>query len=340
MPEKNQILNELSAVSTKDELETRYQTYLGKKGSITQQFKTMGSLSPEERKNKGQELSALKTALEEAFVEKETTFLMSEINALLEKDLVDISLPAKRLETGHYHLLAKTRREMEEIAQSMGFRVEMGKEVVSKFENFEAVNIPITHPATEMHDTIYLKDKDERGENYVMRTHTSSAQNAVIKKYGVPIKVVLPGRCYRFDEMDATHDTMFYQMEGVYIDKNISIANFKYVIQTFLSGLLQKKVEVRMRPGYFPFVEPGFEIDARYEYLDQKTGEKKLSKWIELLGAGMIHPNVLKTAGVNPEEWRSGFAFGIGVNRVAAMKYGIKDIRYFTNGDLRFLKSF
>jgi phenylalanyl-tRNA synthetase alpha chain len=202
------------------------------------------------------------------------------------------------------------------------------------------VNIPITHPATEMHDTIYLQQKDARGEHFVLRTHTSSAQNYIIRKHGVPIKAILPGRCYRFDEMDATHDTMFYQIEGVYIDKGISIANFKNVIETFLSGVLKKKVEVRMRPGFFPFVEPGFEIDARYEYLDPKTGKKQLSKWIELLGAGMVHPNVLRNAGVNPEEGWTGFAFGIGINRVCAMKYGIKDIRYFTNGDLRFTRSF
>ncbi len=340
MLDKNQILDSLSLVSNKDELETRYQTYLGKKGSVTLEFKTMGALSIEEKKIKGQELSALKSALETAYTDKENLFLMQEIDSLLRKDLVDISLPAQHRDSGSYHLLAKTRREMEEIAQNMWFIVEMGKEVVSKFENFEAVNIPITHPATEMHDTIYLKNKDERDENYVMRTHTSSSQNSVIKKYGVPIKAVLPGRCYRFDEMDATHDTMFYQMEGIYIDKDISIANFKYIIETFLSGVLQKKVEVRMRPGYFPFVEPGFEIDARYEYLDPKTWEKQLSSRIELLWAGMIHPNVLQTAGIDPREWRSGFAFGIGINRVAAMKYGIRDIRYFTNGDLRFLKSF
>lgn len=304
------------------------------------EFKTMGTLSPEERKEKGQLLSDLKNSLESAYTEKEESFALIEINEILQKELVDISLPAKTLEQGYYNLLVKTRREMEDIAQSMGFIVELGTEVVTKFENFESVNIPITHPATEMHDTIYVNQKDQRGENYVLRTHTSSAQNYIIKKHGVPIKAVLPGRCYRFDEMDATHDTMFYQIEGVYIDKNISIANFKNVITEFLSATLKKQVEVRMRPGFFPFVEPGFEIDARYEYINPKTGEKEMSKRIELLGAGMIHPNVLLHAGVDPKDGRTGFAFGIGINRVTAMRYGIKDIRYFTNGDLRFTKSF
>lgn len=302
MPEKQHLLDELSQLNSAEALAEWYQRYLGKKGLLTTAFKTLASLPLEQKKTQGQALSALKIAIEDAYAEKQQYFLLQEVDALLKKDLVDISLPAQPRERGSYHLLAKTRRAMEEIAQSMGFIVEMGQEVVSKFDNFEAVNIPITHPATEMHDTIYLTHKDQRGENYVMRTHTSSAQNTVIKHYGVPIRAVLPGRCYRFDEMDATHDTMFYQMEGIYIDQNISIAHFKQVIETFLSGVLQKKVEVRMRPGFFPFVEPGFEIDARYEYLDKKTGEKKLSNWIELLGAGMIHPQVLKGAGVNPEE--------------------------------------
>ncbi len=269
----------------------------------------MGNLSPEERKTQGQVLSETKTTLEQAYQEKENEYSLQEINQLLEQDIVDISLPATNIEQGHYNLLAKTRREMEEIAQSMGFIVELGTEIVSKYENFETVNIPISHPATEMHDTIYVAKQDPRGENYVLRTHTSSAQNYVIKKYGVPIKAVLPGRCYRFDEMDATHDTMFYQIEGIYIDQNISIANFKNIITEFLSATLKKEVEIRMRPAFFPFTEPGFEIDGRYEYLDPKTGEKMLSKRIELLGAGMIHPNVLREAGVNPDEGRTGFAF-------------------------------
>lgn len=340
MPSKNQILDELSVISTKNDLDTWFQSYLWKKGSLSLELKTIATLDPEIRKTKWQELSQLKSALESAYQAKEDEISSQEINSLLQKDLVDISLPAQKINKWFYHILTKTRREMEEIAQSMGFSIELWKEVVTKFENFEAVNIPITHPATEMHDTIYLTQKDDRWENLVMRTHTSSAQNYVIQKYGVPIRVVLPWRCYRFDEMDATHDTMFYQMEWVYIDKNISVANFKYIIEQFLSWVLQKEVEIRMRPWYFPFVEPGFEIDARYEIIDPKTGEKTLSKRLELLWAGMIHPNVLRTAWVNPDEWRTGFAFGIWVSRVAAMKYGIKDIRHFTSWDLRFLQSF
>lgn len=332
-------LNQLKTITNANDLELRYQPLLGKKWKLTEALKSLASLSPEEKKEQGSQLSSMRTALQEAYQNKFDQLKIAEINQQLEKDIVDISLPGKELEEWHYSLLTKVRRELEEIAQNMWFIVENGTEIVSKFENFEAVNIPVSHPATEMHDTIYVAEKDERGENYVLRTHTSAGQNYVIKKYWVPIKVVLPGRVYRFENVDATHDTMFYQFEGIYIDKNVSIGQFKSIITKFLSSALQKEVEIRMRPGYFPFVEPGFEIDTRYEYINPKTGQKEMSKRMEILWAGMIHPNVLKEAGVNPEEWWTGFAFGMGVNRLTAVRYGIKDIRLFTNGDLRFARS-
>lgn len=221
----------------------------------------------------------------------------------------------------------------------MGFIVESGTEVVTKFENFESVNIPLTHPATEMQDTIYLNDEDAHGEKLILRTQTSALQNYIIKKYGVPLKSVMPGKVYRYENMDATHDTMFYQLEGMVIDKGLSIAHFKGLMTELLEAILKTKVETRMRPGYFPFVEPGFEIDVRYEFLNKTTGKMETSKRMEILGAGMIHPHVLELAGVDPKEY-SGFAFGIGISRLAAVRYGIKDIRYFTNGDLRFARSF
>lgn len=340
MFDQNQILDELKLVNSAETLDARYQKYLGKKWFLPAEFKTMWELSPEEKREKGQQLSALKFVLESAYEEKNSEVSSQAVNQLLEKDLVDISLPANHLDKWYYNLLAKTRREVEEIAQSLGFIVENSTDVVTKFENFESVNIPITHPATEMHDTIYVDKRDDRGEPFVLRTHTSSAQNYAIKKHWLPLKVVLPGRCYRFDEMDATHDTMFYQLEWLYVDKDISIANFKNIMTTFLSAILKKEVEIRMRPAFFPFTEPGFEIDARYDIVDPKTWSKSKSKWIEILGAGMVHPNVLKAAGVDASEWWTGFAFWMGINRITAMKYGIKDIRYFTNGDLRFAKSF
>ena len=335
----DQELTWLKACEDLVELENRYQRILGKKGYVSEALKTLAQLPIEEKKIQWGQISALKTALQTGYEECFERLKLKEINVQLAEDIVDISLPGTPVEQWYFSLLSKVRRELEEIAQGMGFIVEHGRDVVSKFENFESVNIPVSHPATEMHDTIYIDELDPRGENFVLRTHTSSAQNSVIKKYWVPIRAVLPGRVYRFENVDATHDTMFYQFEWVYIDKNISIAHFKTIIQDFLTVALQKKVEIRMRPAYFPFVEPGFEIDTRYEYVNPKTGNKEMSKWMEILGAGMIHPNVLKEAGVNPEEGRTGFAFGMGINRLVAVRYGIKDIRLFTNWDLRFLKS-
>lgn len=333
------LLKELETHTTLEQLEEFFQKYLGKKSTLADQFKQLKTLSPEEKKTVGWKLSETKQILTEAFQAKQALLNKEKINQELEKDIVDISLPWTPSDEGHFSLLAETRREMEELCRNMGFIVEYGTEVVSKFENFESVNIPLSHPATEMHDTIYLEEKDSSGENLILRTHTSSLQNYLIQKYGTPLKVVVPGRCYRFDDMDATHDVMFYQIEGLYIDKNISIAHFKGMMDKLISSILKWKVETRMRPAYFPFVEPGFEIDARYEIKDPKTGEKTMSNWIELLGAGMVHPNVLKTAGLNPDEW-NGFAFGLGISRLVAIRNGIKDIRYFTNGDLRFAKSF
>lgn len=283
------------------QLDNFFQIYLGKKGLLNEEFKVMLTLPAEEKKERGAKLSEIKTKLTEAYEAKEQQFKIGQINKQLEKDLVDISLDTS-IENGSYSLLAEVRRELEDIFKSLGFVMEYGTEMVTKFENFEAVNIPLSHPATEMHDTIYIKEKDPSGENLVLRTHTSSMQNYMIKKYGVPLKVLVPGRAYRFDDMNATHDTMFYQVEGMYIDKNISIAHFKDIMETMLNAVLNKKVETRMRPGYFPFVEPGFEIDARYEYIDPKTGKKEMSNWLEILPGGMIHPEVLRLAGVNPDE--------------------------------------
>jgi len=339
MLELNHALWELEKVADVGQLENFFQIYLGKKWLLNEEFKVMLTLSPEDKKERGAKLSEIKTQLTEAYEAKEQSFKMAQINEQLEKDLVDISLDVS-VDKWSYSLLAEIRREVEEIFKSLWFVIEYGTEMVTKFENFEAVNIPLTHPATEMHDTIYLKEKDPSGENFVLRTHTSSTQNYLIKKYGVPLKALVPWRAYRFENMDATHDVMFYQVEGMYIGKNISIAHFKDMMETMLNAVLKKKVETRMRPWFFPFVEPGFEIDARYEYTNPKTGKKEMSKWLEILPGGMIHPEVLKAAGVDPAEWRSGFAFGLGMSRLAAIRYGIKDIRYFTNGDLRFAKSF
>lgn len=242
----------------------------------------MLTLDPEAKKERGAGLSELKTKLTEAYEAKQQQFKMAHINQQLEKDIVDISLDVAD-EQGTYSLLAEVRRDAEEICKGMGFVIEYGTEMVTKFENFESVNIPLTHPATEMHDTIYLTEKDLNGENLILRTQTSAMQNHLIQKYGLPLKAVVPGKVYRYENMDASHDTMFYQLEGIVVDKDISIAHFKEMMTKFLAALLHKNVETRMRPGYFPFVEPGFEIDVRYDIYDKETGKMEKSKRMEIL---------------------------------------------------------
>ncbi len=334
------LLKQLDECTTLDECESFHKENLAKKGLLAQAFANLKNASPEEKKTLWQMLSHAKKSLQEAYDAKIHYFTVQEINKELANDVVDITVDGETHQVGYYGLLAKTRRQIESLCQQMWFVVEYGHDVVSKYENFEAVNIPLTHPATEMHDTIYMNDVDERGENFVLRTHTTAIQNGMFKKYGVPLKAVMAGKVYRYEDLDASHDTVFYQLDGIVVDKWISIAHFKDFMTKLLSWIFEFDVKIRMRPAYFPFVEPGFEIDAtcpicqwKWCNLCKKTG------WIEILGAWMIHPNVLREGGIDPNEY-SWFAFGIGINRVVAIKYGIKDIRYFTNGDLRFVRSF
>ena len=335
----DQILTELEPISTKETLDIFFQKYLWKKWLLNAEFGKMRDATPEEKKELWAKLSEIKNTLNTAYAKKDSELSILEINKQLEQDIVDISVNAKKFEWWHFNLLSKTRRDLEKIAQNMGFTIDYGHEVVTKYENFASVNIPLSHPATETHDTIYLEETSEDWENIVLRTHNSAHQVQDIQKHWVPLKMVCPGRCYRFDDMDATHDTMFQYIEGMYIDKNVSIAHFKNYMTTLLSAIIWRDVELRFRPCHFPFVEPWFEIDARYDVVDAKTWEISKSNRLELLWAGMIHPNVMKEWWIDPNK-RSGFAFGIGISRLAAVRYGIKDIRYFTNWDLRFIKSF
>lgn len=337
---KEQILTELQKVDTKASLDVWYESYLGKKGEITLASKNLASLSPEEKKEMGQKISEMKNSLTAAYEEKLQHFQREAIDAQLADDIVDINIDKQVSDVGHAHLLHAERRRIEEICQGMGFIIEYGKDVVTKYENFYSVNIPATHPATEMHDTYFLAQKDNDGDNLVLRTQTSAMQNELMKRHGVPLKVVVPGKVYRNESTDASHDTVFRQLEGMVIDKNISIGQCKEMLTSLLSAIFGKDMTIRMRPAYFPFVEPGFEIDASCPICEQKGCSLcKHTGWIEIIGAGMIHPRVLEEGGVDSKEY-TGFAFGMGINRVVSIKYGIKDIRYFTNGDLRFLRSF
>ena len=332
---------ELQSVKDVTELENMRVAYLGKKGSITAVLKDMGKLSDEERKALGQEVNVLKNEVTDRIADKKEEFarleLEKEINSAPE---IDVTIPPV-LDRGSYHPITLVQRQCERIFKSMGFNVEDYSEVVTDYECFEALNIPKFHPARDMQDTYYL----ENGQ--LLKSHTSAAQNAIYKKYrkdltekGVPIKAIFPGRCFRNEATDACHENTFFQMEGVMVDKNISISNLIYFMKTMLSEVFNRDIKVRLRPGFFPFVEPGFELDINCEICGgEGCPSCKHSGWLELCPCGMIHPEVLKAGGIDPEEY-TGFAFGLGLTRLAMMKYGVKDIRDLNGGSLASMHQF
>lgn len=315
--------------------------YLGKKGTVTGLMKTMKDLSNEEKKAFGQQVNVLKSEIAEAITKKAEQIkqkeLEEEINSMPEFDL---SAPPI-LERGSYHPITLVQRQCEKIFRSMGFTVEDYSEIVTDYECFESVNIPKHHPARDMQDTYYLTN------GQLLKSQTSAAQNAIYKKYkkslveeGKPIKAIFPGRCFRNEATDACHENTFFQMEGVMVDKNISISNLIFFMKTMLSEVFQKDIKVRLRPGFFPFVEPGFELDISCLICGgEGCPSCKHSGWLELCPCGMIHPEVLKAGGIDPEEY-TGFAFGLGMTRLAMMKYGVKDIRDLNSGNLKCLSQF
>ncbi len=331
----------LETVSSADELEKIRVEYIGKKGYVTELLKEMKSLSNEEKKTFGQAVNVLKDEVNTKIAEKREELKQKEIE--LENSRMpefDISMPAN-LERGSYHPITLVQRQCEEIFKSMGFTVEDYSEIVTDYECFESLNIPKNHPARDMQDTYYL----DNGQ--LLKTQTSAAQNAIYKKYrdqlvneGKAIKAIFPGRCFRNEATDACHENTFFQMEGVMVDKNISISNLIFFMKTMLSEVFQKDIKVRLRPGFFPFVEPGFELDISCLICGgEGCPSCKHSGWLELCPCGMIHPEVLKAGGIDPEEY-TGFAFGLGLTRLAMMKYGVKDIRDLNSGSLKSLSQF
>lgn len=332
---------ELQRIQNAADLEGVRVAYLGKKGSITAILKGMGKLSGEERKQLGQAVNELKAEaaqrIEEKMQELQRLELEREINALPD---FDVSVPPT-MERGSYHPITLVQRQCEQVFKSMGFTVEDYSEVVTDYECFESLNIPKFHPARDMQDTYYL----ENGQ--LLKSQTSAAQNAIYLKYrkalmekGIPIKAIFPGRCFRNEATDACHENTFFQMEGVMVDKNISISNLIFFMKTMLSEVFQRDIKVRLRPGFFPFVEPGFELDINCLICGgEGCPSCKHSGWLELCPCGMIHPEVLKAGGIDPEEY-TGFAFGLGLTRLAMMKYGVKDIRDLNGGSLASMSQF
>ena len=308
--------------------------YLGKKGSVTGLLKGLKDVAADQKKAMGQAINQLKKEVEEGIAAQVEKIHAAEEEALVAAaEQYDVSLPTGESE-GSYHPITLVQRELEEIFASMGFTIEDYKEIVTDYECFEAVNIPKDHPARDMQDTYYLSN------GQLLKTHTSAAQNAILRKYGAPLRAIFPGRCFRNEATDACHENTFFQMEGLMIDKDISISNLIYFMKTMLSEVFERDITVRLRPGFFPFVEPGFELDISCLICGgEGCPSCKNSGWLELCPCGMIHPNVLKAGGIDPEEY-TGFAFGLGLTRLVMMKYGVKDIRDLNSGSLKALSQF
>ncbi|MCC6643134.1 phenylalanine--tRNA ligase subunit alpha [Candidatus Peregrinibacteria bacterium] len=340
MPEKllKQALEAIQAASTITALKEVEVKYLGRSGQITELLKTLKDLSPEEKRSKGQEIQKLKNGFTEAYTTRERYLQKAEIDAKLQAEFFDITLnqinPQRSLESGTIHPLSRLQREVEQIFAEMGFEIADGKEVESEYYNFEALNIPSHHPARDMQDTFFLDHPtDTKHGHLLLRTHTSPGQIRMMEKHGAPLRIIIPGRVFRYEATDATHDSTFNQVEGLFIDQGIGLAHLKGIMNEFLQRFFgDKEIKVRFRPGYFPFVEPGIEMDMLW-----KKGNQ--SKWLEVMGAGMVHPNVLKAGGLDPEKYQ-GWAFGFGLTRMAMLKYGIDDIRLIHSNDLRFLNQF
>ncbi len=314
--------------------------FLGKKGSVAALMQELRNVPNEQKKEAGQKINEVKQFIEASIANRLEELKKAEELFLIEQtESYDETIPVST-DFGSYHPITLVRREVENIFLGMGFSVEDYSEITDDYNCFEALNIPKHHPARDMQDTYYLSS------NQLLKTHTSAAQNTILRKYkesleaGTPVRAVFPGRCFRNEKIDACHENTFFQMEGIMVDKDISISNLIYFMKTMLSEVFQRDVTVRLRPGFFPFVEPGFELDIQCLICGgEGCPSCKDSGWLELCPCGMIHPNVLSAAGIDPEKY-TGFAFGLGLTRLAMMRYGVKDIRVFNSGNLKELSQF
>ena len=307
----------------------------GKNGLISNQFKQLGKIPEEERKNFASDLNITKDELQNLITSKIEEIETKEINQKLEKEKIDITLPERPVSQGKIHPVSQVIDEISSIFSEIGFSIEEGPDVENEYNNFTALNTPDNHPARDMHDTFYLDEKKE----LLLRTHTSPVQIRTMLNDKPPFKIIAPGRTYRSDS-DQTHAPMFHQVEGLHIDKNINMGHLKGCLNYFIKEFFEvDKIKMRFRPSHFPFTEPSAEVDIGYEVKDGKIIIGEGDKWLEILGCGMVHPNVLKNVNVNPDEFQ-GYAFGIGIDRLAMLKYGINDLRAFFDCDYRWLNQF
>jgi phenylalanyl-tRNA synthetase alpha chain len=326
-------LKEFGAASDPAALENAKARYLGKAGELTALLKTLGTLSPEQRKSAGAQINRAKETLEQALEARRSALAQAKMEARLAEEALDVTLPGRGRGRGGVHPIMRTWRRIEAIFRSVGFDVADGPEIEDDWYNFTALNNPEDHPARSMQDTFYVDLKDARGLNLLLRTHTSPMQVRYARMHEPPLKVIAPGRTYRVDS-DATHSPMFHQVEGLWIDEDVSFADLKGVYADFLKRFFETdELELRFRPSFFPFTEPSAEIDMRFD-----SGPLK-GRWLEISGAGQVHPGVVRNFGLDPERY-IGFAFGSGLERLTMLRYGIDDLRLFFDGDLRFLRQF
>ena len=332
---KEVALTAIKAATDQQALQDVRVKYLGKKGEVTALLKGLGKLSPEERPKMGAFVNAVRETLEAELDKIKSSMETAAMNARLEEEKIDITLPGRAPKTGHIHPLTTVNEMIEDFFMKMGYTVEEGPEVEQDYYNFEGLNLPKDHPARDMQDSFYIT------EEYLLRTHTSPVQARTMQSKGgnEPVRMIAPGRVYRRD-YDATHSPMFHQVEGLVIDKGISLADLKGTLELFLKEMFGSNVKVRLRPSFFPFTEPSAEVDISCVICGGKGCRVcKNSGWLEILGSGMVHPNVLTMSGYDPQQV-SGFAFGMGVERIAMLKYGIDDLRLFFENDLRFIRQF
>jgi phenylalanyl-tRNA synthetase alpha chain len=329
----NQALADVDASADLGALDEVRVRLLGKKGLITEQLKGLGALSGAERPAAGQRINDAKAAIHAAIEMHRIRLEQAAMERELAKGTIDVTLPGRGQEPGSLHPVTRTRLRIEKIFGQAGFEVLTGPEVEDDFHNFEALNIPKNHPARAMHDTFYFPD------GRLLRTHTSPVQIRTMRSQSPPLAIIAPGRVYRIDS-DMTHTPMFHQVEGMVIGENISFANLKAMLHTFFEKFFERPLAMRLRPSYFPFTEPSAEADIECVFCDGKGCRVcKQTGWLEILGCGMIHPNVLNAAGIDSEQWQ-GYAFGMGIDRLAMLRYGVDDLRLFFENDLQFLKQF
>ena len=332
---KAEALEQINAPEADDAaIEAARVKYLGKKGELTGVLRMMGKLTPEERPVMGQLANEVRVAIEEAIAEKKAVLAEAALEAKLVAEKLDVTMPGKVQKIGHRHPLTLVMRDLEDIFIGMGFSIVEGPEVEYDYYNFQALNIPENHPARDTQDTFYITD------NILLRSQTSPVQARTMEKQQPPIRIISPGRVYRSDAMDATHSPLFHQMEGLVVDKGITMGDLKGMLETFAKTEFGEDTKIRFRPHHFPFTEPSAEVDISCFMCGGKGCRLcKGEGWIEILGAGMVHPNVLSMCGIDPEVY-SGFAFGMGIERIAMLKYHIDDIRHFYENDVRFIEQF